>query len=275
MISRHQRRLLYISLTGLAALCALIILAIELIAKEKPLEMKPLDSEILTVTSNNGQPSRLLIRKGFTVSYNDELKIPNWVAWELTPAKTRGQEPRYNKFQTDPHVAASATPGDYKYSGYDRGHMAPAADMKWDHEAMVQCFYMTNIAPQKNALNSGPWNKLEEKCRTWTTMDSTLYIVCGPVLADPPIEKIGASRVAVPQRFFKVILAPYSSRGPMGIGFILNNGPNQGGLQPAAVSIDEVEAVTGLDFFSALPDSIENVVEKMSNFNKWNSRPRR
>ena len=104
-------------------------------------------------------------------------------------------------------------------------------------------------------------------------MDSVLYIVCGPVLTDELTERIGATGVAVPQRFFKVIVAPYADP-PRGIGFIMPNGAVKGGMQQAACSIDEVEAITGLDFFAALPDTIENAVERQCNFNQWSNRRR-
>lgn len=212
--------------------------------------------------------------KGMEISFNSELHIPNWVAWELTRDETSGDEPRYNKFMTDTDIDGCPSPGDYSYSGYDRGHMAPAGDMKWDSEAMRQTFFLTNICPQAKALNTGAWKRLEEKCRLWAQADSAIYIVCGPVPGDAPLEYIGNTRVAVPARFFKVIVSPYANP-PRGIGFIMPNSRVEGGMQKAAVSIDEVEAVTGFDFFSALPDSIENMVESQCRFNRWsNIRPR-
>lgn len=205
---------------------------------------------------------------GFTVSFNKKHHQPNWVAWELTAEETKGTEPRSNNFAADLNVDGCATLADYKGSGYDRGHMAPAADMKWSAKAMESCFYLTNMCPQLSVLNSGTWGKLEDKCRTWALRDSAIIIVCGPILTDRITKTIGETKVSVPSRFFKVILAPYANP-PRAIGFVMPNGKVQGGMQQAAMSVDEVERITGFDFFSALPDDIENEVESQCNFALW------
>ncbi|WP_295731749.1 DNA/RNA non-specific endonuclease [uncultured Muribaculum sp.] len=220
------------------------------------------------VVTNPALQEKILYYKGMTVSFNPEAHIPNWVAWELTGTETQGEEPRAQSFTADEDVDGCADPWDYSYSGYDRGHMAPAGDMKWDADAMRESFYMTNVCPQVKSLNTGTWKRLETKCRTWARADSAIYIICGPILTDSLKETIGDTRVVVPKRFFKVILSPYANP-PRGIGFIMNNGYVKGGMQQAAVSIDEVEAVTGHDFFSTLPDAVENEVESQCRFHNW------
>ena len=105
---------------------------------------------------------------GYTVSYNAETKIPNWVAWTLTPERFEETVSRYDKFLPDPEVVIPVTTEDYKRSGYDRGHLCPAADNKWDEQAMRESFYMTNVCPQDHNLNRGDWKELEEACRDWT-----------------------------------------------------------------------------------------------------------
>ena len=222
------------------------------------------------VITASGLSDTLLRYKGMTVSFNSEKHVPNGVAWELTGGEADGSEPRAQDFMVDTSVEGCANPWDYSYSGYDRGHMAPAGDMKWDAEAMAQSFYMTNICPQVKSLNSGAWKRLEEKCRNWARIDSAIVIVAGPVLSDDLTETIGRTGVIVPQRFFKVILSPYANP-PRGIGFIMNNGYVDGGMQSAAVSIDSVERVTGHDFFSELPDSIEDEVESQCRFHYWST----
>ena len=208
--------------------------------------------------------------KGMDISFNPEMHLPNWVAWELTADETKGQVPRYEKFLQDASVEGCPSPWDYSNSGYTRGHMAPAGDMKWDEEAMKETFFMTNICPQAHSLNNGAWLRLEEKCRQWAVNDGSIIIVCGPVLTDSLRGRIGETGVAVPDSFFKVILSPNAN--PMrGIGFIMNNGAVPGGMQKAAVSIREVERITGHDFFSALPDSIENIVENQCDFPYWST----
>ncbi len=207
---------------------------------------------------------------GMTVSFNPARHIPNWVAWELTAEETLGTVPRAKGFTADLSVARCPEPWEYSYSGYDRGHIAPAGDMKWSREAMEQSFYMTNVCPQVKSFNSGVWARLEEKCRTWAQADSAIIIVAGPVMTDPVIETIGDSHIAVPQRFFKVILSPYADP-PRAIGFLMNNGAVPGGMQAAAVSVDAVEEATGYDFFSALPDSVEKEVESQCRFHYWST----
>lgn len=213
-------------------------------------------------------PSVLLDYVGFKMSFNPDAHVPNWVAWELTSEETQGNLSRSDKFTTDENVFGCANQFDYKNSGFDRGHMCPAGDMKWSDEAMSDCFLFTNICPQTKELNSGAWKSLEEKSRVWARRDSALIIVCGPVMTDYLTKSIGTTGVIVPQRFFKVILAPHANP-PRAIGFIMNNGRVEGGMQKAAVSVDEAERITGFDFFSSLPDSIETDVESQNNFAQW------
>lgn len=213
--------------------------------------------------------------KGMDLSFNPQYHIPNWVAWELTADETSGEISRTNKFSADPEIPESAETWDYNYSGYDRGHMAPAGDMRWNREAMEQTFLMTNICPQVKSLNAGSWKNLEEKCRQWAQADSAIYIVCGPVIDGKPIEYIGDTRVYVPRQFFKVIISPYANPA-RGIGFIMPNGKVPGGMQACAVPIDSVESLTGHDFFASLPDDIEADVESKCDFHYWSThRPHR
>ncbi len=227
-------------------------------------------SDLLKVVTPLNTPSIFKAYPGFQLSFNPQKHIPNWVAWELTDDETNGSIKRSNKFLRDESVEGCPESYDYNYSGYQRGHMAPAGDMKWSREAMESTFFLTNICPQMGTLNTGTWRNLEEKCRTWAQNLGSLVIICGPVLTDSIREFIGDTRVAVPKRFFKVILAPKTN--PMqGIGFIMNNGRVEGGMQQAAMSIDEVEKITGLDFFSTLPDDIEAEVESQNRFHKWST----
>lgn len=109
-----------------------------------------------------------MTRTAFTISYNNFYKTPNWVAWELTRQETSGNEERKNKFLPDPDLPEPRVEhSDYTHSGYDRGHMAPAADMKWSEKAMQESFYMSNICPQNQKLNRDDWGDLEEECRRW------------------------------------------------------------------------------------------------------------
>lgn len=217
-----------------------------------------------------GTASQIVDYPGFRLSFNADYHVPNWVAWELTGEESVASVANRNQatFLPDNSVTGCSQLADYKGSGYDRGHMCPAGDMKWSLDAMNACFLLTNICPQASQLNGGAWNSLENKCREWAVRDSAIVVVCGPVLSDEITTYIGESKVAVPERYFKVILAPYSNP-PRGIGFVMNNGYVQGGMQQCAMSIDQVEQITGFDFFADLPDDIEIEVESQNNFPQW------
>lgn len=262
------------SISWLIAIAILCIGGWSLTSSVEDSESKPKQNDTFEnledVVTPNSFPSQVVNYEGMTLSFNRDMHIPNWVAWELTATEVAGNYPRDDNFRGDDNVVGSAEKWDYSYSGYDRGHMAPAGDMKWSKKAMDESFYMTNMCPQAKTLNTGAWKRLEEKCRQWAEIDSAIIIVCGPVLTDSINEFIGDSRVAVPQRFFKVILSPYVDQ-PRGIGFIMPNTKVPGGMQAAAVSIDEVERITGLDFFASLPDEIENEVESQCKFHYWST----
>lgn len=218
-------------------------------------------------------PSQILRYTGHTLSYNNETRLPNWVAYELTREEARGENPRKDKFARDPQAkGAQGDKEDYRNSGWDRGHMAPAGDMKWSIKAMDESYYFTNICPQNHELNTGDWKELEEKCRYWAEKFGSLYIVCGPIVTDNTHGKLGDNEIVIPDKFFKVLLTRKDGEWH-GTGFIFHNPPKRNSrlstrppvnrpLESYLVTIDEVEAVTGLDFFHKLPDSVEKEVEQ-------------
>lgn len=232
-----------------------------------------LGDKLLCVTLPENTSEIIKDYEGFTVSFNSDHHVPNYVAWELTGTEAQGKEPRNSKFRADEDVAGCPTIEDYRNSGFDRGHMAPAADMKWSKQAMLDSHYLTNMCPQDHSLNSGRWSTLEDKCRQWAIRDSALVIIAGPVLSDIITRKIGSSHISVPERFFKVILSPYSTP-PRAIGFIMANAKISDGIESMAISVDQVEEITGYDFFAALPDEIEEQIESQANYRDWNRRKR-
>ena len=192
----------------------------------------------------NGVPEVILKRTGYIVSYNTKTNIPNWVAWHLTAEHTSGSVERHHEvFHEDTDAPTPrVTDEDYFNSGFDRGHMCPAGDNKWDRKAMNETFLFTNICPQVHALNGD------------------VYIVCGPILDDPQPRTIGRRKVVVPKRFFKVILCLQD--GPKAIGFIYENSShNSRSLFKNATNVDEIEQLTGIDFFPKLRDDIETRIE--------------
>lgn len=215
------------------------------------------------------QSEQILRREGYTVSYNSNTKLPNWVAWHLTAARLKGKANRKDKdFTEDEEVSTPrATDNDYYCSGYDRGHMCPAGDNKWSDVAMTQSFLFTNICPQAPSLNRGDWNEMENQCRTWAKQYGDVYVVCGPILYKGKHKKIGKNKVVVPEAFFKVVL---SLKGePKAIGFIYKNDDGNRPKGDYVNSVDEVERITGYDFFPSLPDDVEKRIEATADASAW------
>ena len=212
---------------------------------------------------------RMLVHEGFRISYNQSWLIPNWVAYELTKEETRGSVERTDYFDVDPTLRGrQARFADYSHTGYDRGHMAPAGDMKWSKEAMDACFYLTNICPQNHNLNKGDWNDLENACRRWARRYGRAWIVTGPIVTSPEPKTIGDRHVVVPDAFFKVVLVP-KGKTYEGIAFVMPNSAGNGQYMDDCRTIDDVENLTGIDFFHALPDDVEDSVESTLHLAVW------
>ena len=210
----------------------------------------------------------ILKRLAYITSYDKTNKIPKWVAWHLTSDHTSGDQRRLSNFIVDDEVPfPRAELVDYKGSGYDRGHMCPAGDNKWGFEPMKESFYLTNICPQDNNLNCGDWNELEIACRNWANKYRDIYIVAGPILYKGKHKTIGPNKVTVPEAFFKVVLCMNGT--PKAIGFIYKNQPCNNPQSSYVNSIDQVERITGFDFFPNLPDEIEEIVESKANLSEW------
>ncbi len=213
--------------------------------------------------SKNAQHVR---HKWFSLSYSEDHEQAEWVAYELTRERLNANfVDRTNDFRPDPDVKTeSATPADYRGSGFDRGHLCPAADMGFDQTAMAETFFMSNMSPQKKAFNTGIWRELEENVRDWARKRRHVYVVTGPVLTVKTAGPIGFSKVTVPGYFYKVILA-----GDTGIGFLVPNEKTERPLMDFAVPIDQVERVTGLDFFPNLLTGLQEEAEAKLDKPAW------
>ena len=226
---------------------------------------------MIIAQSNSKQISNLEIPKtsstdvvikhtGYSLLYSETHEQATWVAYELTNAETNKIAERGNKFITDPKVTTqSANAQDYKGSGYDKGHLAAAADMGWSVTTMAESFYYSNMSPQVPGFNRGIWKKLEERVRVWAIENKAVYIVTGPVLS-VGLKTIGPNKVSIPNYYYKVIL-DYTEPDIKGIGFIIPNASSSQPLKSFAVSIDSVEKQTGIDFFPLLPDVQEKQIE--------------
>lgn len=200
--------------------------------------------------------------QAYSLLYSEEHEQALWVAYKLTEKDLVKKADRTDDFRSDPMISTgSADLSDYKGSGYDRGHLAPAGDMVRSQEVMSESFYFSNMSPQVPSFNRGEWRMLEEQVREWTKEFDSLYVVTGPVLSNVT-KKIGGNDVSVPNQYYKVLLTKTSS-GFQGIGFLMSNGPDNYTFGNYTVTIDEIETATGIDFYSELPDSIEKSVESM------------
>lgn len=218
----------------------------------------------------NDRKEQIIIHTGYTVSYNSDWKIPNWVAYELTREEVEGVVPRFDAFLPDPEVPSgkSATTYDYQNSGWDKGHMAPAGDMKWSEQAMRESFYLSNICPQNKNLNSGIWNDLEIQVRELARQKGSIYVVCGPIVSKQP-QTIGSNNVAIPDAFFKVLLQN-DNENYAAIAFMFANKSGRKPLSTYAMSVEDLQIITDIDFFPTLPDSIEEKVKNQVDFTRWN-----
>lgn len=212
---------------------------------------------------------QILRRTAYTASYNKNTRLPNWVAWQLTADHTDGPHKRKGlKFREDEDVPEPrATDWDYYNSGYDRGHMCPSGDCKWSAEAQLESFLFTNACPQVHGLNAGDWNEMEQQCRRWAEKYGRLYIVSGPIIYKGNSKTIGRNKVVVPEAFFKVVLR--LGDNPRAIGFIYKNKSGNRPKSDYVNTVDEVERITGFDFFPALPDDVEDRVEAEADIEEW------
>ena len=205
---------------------------------------------------------------GFSLQYDEEHEQARWVLYKITAETARGPIDRTDDFRSDPLVTTgSADLSDYRGSGYDRGHMAPAAAMAWSEIAMSESFYLSNISPQNAAFNRGIWRELESKVRSWAVKHGQIWVVTGPILKGD-LKKIGDNQVSVPNYYYKVILDELEPN-ISGIGFVMANSNSDEEINEYAVTIDSVESLSGLNFFPNLEEGIESEVETKISFSHW------
>ncbi|HNY43563.1 MAG: DNA/RNA non-specific endonuclease [Bacteroidota bacterium] len=201
--------------------------------------------------------------------YSEKHEQSKWVAYILKDYMTESNAKRTDKFMTDPLVATgTANDNDYKNSGYDKGHLLPAADMSFDSIAMVETFYFSNMSPQAPSFNRGIWKNLETYVRTTSSKLGCIYVVTGPVLEND-LENIGENKVSVPKYFYKTILY-HSDTLTSGIAFLIpNEKATDKDIFSYTLSIRDLEKTTKLNFWHTLPRSMQNKVEKNTDFDFW------
>lgn len=263
-MAKNSTRYVIITLLMVVGLLVLILFLKRHQRSSKVPAAPPVAFDYLPFSANQ----QIIRHAHFTLAYSEKDEQAEWVAYELTREEVLHHTERSDNFREDPLVTTgSASPDDYRRSGYDRGHLAPAGDMGISEEAMSESFYMSNISPQVPTFNRGIWKDLEEDVRKWVVEDASLYVVTGPVLTGSN-KKIGTNNVTVPVYFYKVLL-DYHEPDIKAIAFLLPNKRSNKALSSFAVSIDEVERLTGIDFFPALPDALENILESEVRLAGW------
>lgn len=232
---------------------------------------------------NHAKDHELRNYEYYSICYRENYEQAEWSAYCLTGEHLVKNAGRSDDFRPDPKISSgSATLADYKGSGYDRGHLSPAADFAFDKTAMSETFYMSNMSPQAGSFNRGMWKDLESTVRDWAKKFGRVYVVSGPVLekSADEYETIGANRVSIPQYYYKVMLAPLyedendaatpdDAKNICAIAFIFPNKKCEGSFFDYAVSIDDVEKRTGLDFFSQLDENVQDKVERSVILENW------
>jgi len=219
----------------------------------------------------NSTTGEIVKHEFYALSYSEEHEQPEWVAYELTRENIQAPNvKRTNNFRSDPRVRkASASDRDYRGSGYSRGHMCPAGDMAFSERSMSESFYMSNMSPQIINFNGGIWRELEECVRDWAYKFKRVIVITGPVLTRNIREKIGGNEVSVPDEYYKVIL-DMDNPEIKAIGFLMPNELSTKPIEEYAVTVDEIEAITGLDFFSGLLEKDrEEVLEADFELDLW------
>ena len=254
-----------------------------LLLKIEDLKFKKIHEDLLAVALPALLPGEEVVyHNAYALVYSEADEQAKWVAHIILPDVVRGNEGRSNDFRPDSLIkTGSATEADYflripqpdgsfKYDafGYDRGHLAPSADFRYSKKALSESYLYSNMSPQKAELNRGRWAELEDVIRQYVIRNNTqVYVVSGGVLK-PGLKKIerGIHKVTIPELYYKVSLDLTNKRA---IAFVMPNKECEYPVMKYACSIDSVERLTGIDFFSSLPDEEENKIESEIDINKW------
>jgi len=213
----------------------------------------------------------ILSYTGFDLAFNEQFEQAAWVAYVLTREEIEsGTIERSDNFRADRSIASgSASLADYRGSGFDRGHLAPAGDMKWDELAMSQSFLMSNMSPQTPAFNRGIWRKLETEVRNWAIDKDSLYVITGPLFS-PADSTIGENEVGIPGYYFKVLVDLSPPDHDM-IAFLLPNAASSEELLSFAIPVDSLEKLSAYDFFADAPEQeVIDWLEQRIEPGNWN-----
>lgn len=232
------------------------------------LKLQKIRESLLKYQPKDPQPFEIVTHSAMMISYNEEHEQPNWVLHIVPKDVINGTVTRTNDFRVDPLVSTqSADVGDYWDSGYDRGHMAPSADFRWSKKALSESYYYSNMSPQHPELNRNTWNNLEIQIREWVIDHGELIVLTGPVLKNG-LKKTqqGSHRLSIPEAYFKIVL-DMNGEHPKAIAFLIPNQNVPSNLSRYVVTIDSIEALTGIDFFASISNAEK--FESKSDLSQW------
>ncbi len=218
-------------------------------------------------------PGGLVVRHGaYVTSYNPQTLIPDWVAYEITADEASVRRERSDtQFRMDPDLkgCTQAMREDYSGSGWTKGHMMPAADAAFDTTSMEETYYFTNVCPQNETLNAGDWQYLEKKVRSWAQRYGSVWVVTGPIVGENRYGKIGERDVTVPDSFYKALLVRRPDGSYSAAAFVMDNDDERYYLKDCVMTVNDLETLTGIDFFPGLDDRIEEKVEGTLRKSDW------
>ena len=226
----------------------------------------------------------IIEHSGMVLGFDCDYKMASWVFHLLTPDVTSGNISRSNDFRLDEKsTCGSAQESDYflrketpdgtfEYDGFgfDRGHLAPSADFRWSANALSESYYYSNMTPQRPEFNRESWASLEGLLRKIVDQEKKqFYVITGPVLHEglPEIER-SANKLKIPELHYKIIVDA-SAENPRGMAFLMPNKKCEERLSSYVISIDSLERLTGIDFFSTMPTELETKIEQTADFNAW------
>ncbi|MFV0572732.1 MAG: DNA/RNA non-specific endonuclease [Xanthomarina gelatinilytica] len=259
------------SIIAILLLCGVFYYEFHLEGKEQQAivnagkKVKPETNGFFLPTSTTGQ---IVHHKGYSLSYSEPHEQAEWVAYELKQEHLSNPNYKRPYFEIDPAVKTGAAHWrNYKNSGFDRGHLCPAADRAYNQDAYNETFLTSNISPQNHEFNSGIWNTLEQKVRYWASKYNGVFVVSGGILKGH-METLGEEQVAVPNQFYKVLIDNNAGKTKM-IAFLLPHENSKQPLYKFVVPVDSIETLTGIDFFPELEDSLENELEASADYKDW------
>jgi endonuclease G len=257
----------------IAAFILIAVYAFNLL-QEKSLEQKEINKGVRVKQTTKtfflptSTTNQIVHHVGYSLSYSEPHEQAEWVSYELKKEHLSQNDFKRPYFEIDKAVKTGAASWrNFKNSGYDKGHLCPAGDKRYSKTAHDETFLTSNITPQEHLFNAGLWNKLEQKTRYWANRYNGVFVVTGGILKGE-LETIGNEHVAVPNQFYKIIL-DYNSGNPKVIAFLMVHKNSNLPLQHFVVSVDEVEALTAIDFFPELDDDIEFKIEASKDYSEW------